>query len=254
VGFCVPPLLFLFAAGVLGGGMNALAGGGSFVTLPAMIAVGVPAVQANASSTVALWPGGAASVLTYRPTDGRVCGVPIAWMAAISLVGGLLGAVLLLTTPSSAFEAALPWLLLAATLALAFGRRIAEAAHGRLRDSRAAVVAAQFGLGVYGGYFGGAVGLMMIAVWSLFGESDIKALNGPRTLMVSAANTIAAIAFALAGAVRWPETLALLLGGLVGGVAGARLGRVMPTRLTRLMTIGWTTAVTAVFLVRAYVR
>jgi uncharacterized membrane protein YfcA len=110
----------------------------------------------------------------------------------------------------------------------------------------------QFGLGIYGGYFGGAVGLMMVACWSVIGEDDIKALNAPRTLLVSAANAVAALTFILAGAVRWPETLAVLAGGLVGGYAGARLGRVLPPGLTRAMTLACTIAITAVFFVRAY--
>ena len=104
----------------------------------------------------------------------------------------------------------------------------------------------QVGLGLYGGYFGGAVGLMMVAAWSLLGEGEVKALNEPRTLLVSAANTVAAFVFALAGAVRWPQTLAMLASGLVGGVVGARLGRVVPARLTSALTLCWTAAATEI--------
>lgn len=232
--------------------MNALAGGGSFVTLPALIAVGVPSVQANASSTVALWPGGVASAWTYHTGVRPLCGVSVGPMIAVTLVGGLAGSVLLLWTPSSAFNLVLPWLMLLATLALAFGRRIGAALQGRLRGRPMFVLLPQFWLGIYGGYFGGAVGLMMMAVWSLLGEGEIKALNGPRTLMVSVANTAAILTFVLAGAVRWPQTLAVLAGGLAGGVAGARLGRVVPARVTRAMTLCFTAAVTLVFFLRAY--
>ena len=250
----MPPLLSLFGAGMLAGGMNALAGGGSFVTLPALIAAGVPSVEANASSTVALWPGGAASAWTYHAGFGPVCGVGQRPMLAATLAGGLAGALLLLWTPSSAFDQVLPWLLLLATLALAFGRKAGAALRGRVRGRVGLVLLTQFGLGLYGGYFGGAVGLMMMASWSLLGEGDIKALNAPRTLLVSAANSVAALAFVLAGAVRWPQTLAMLAGGLVGGTAGARLGRVVPPGFTRAMTLCWTVAITAVFFVRAYLR
>lgn len=245
-------LLPLVAAGLLAGAMNALAGGGSFVTLPALIAAGVPSVQANASSTVALWPGGAASAWTYHERFGPVCGAAALPMLAVTLGGGLVGSLLLLWTPSAAFDVILPWLLLLATVALAFGRTVGAALRGRLHGRAGPVLLAQFGLGLYGGYFGGAVGLMMVAMWSLLGESDIKALNGPRTLLVSAANTVAVLAFILAGAVRWPPTLAMLAGGLIGGVAGARLGRVVPARVTRWLTLCWTTAITCVFFVRAY--
>lgn len=248
------PLLPLFASGLIAGTMNALAGGGSFVTLPALIAAGLPSVQANASSTVALWPGGAASAWTYHQRLQPICGVAARSMLAATLSGGLAGGLLLIWTPSAAFDIILPWLLLVATIALAFGRRIGAARGGRLRDRGGLVLSAQFGLGLYGGYFGGAVGLMMVATWALLGEGDIKALNAPRTLLVSAANTVAVLAFILAGAVRWPQTLTMLAGGLLGGIAGARLGRVVPPGVTRPLTLCWTAAITGIFFARAYLR
>jgi uncharacterized protein len=254
----VGTVLFLFGAGLLAGAMNALAGGGSFVTLPALIAVGVPSVSANASSTVALYPGGIASARIYREGRGAlwgaprtVCGVGMGRLLAVTLAGGLAGSVLLLRTPAASFDRILPWLLLAASLALAFARRIGAAARAR-RAPAWLVLALQFGLGVYGGYFGGAVGLMMVAAWSLMGERDIKALNGPRTLLVSAANTIAVLAFIVAGAVRWAPALAVLAGGAVGGEAGARLGRTMPAGVARVLVLGWTGGMTCLFFARAY--
>ncbi len=258
----VEGILFLFGAGLLAGAMNALVGGGSFVTLPALIAVGVPSVVANASSTVALYPGGLASAWTYRGERQKpstaLCGVGTGWLLGVTLAGGLAGSLLLLGTPAASFNLILPWLLLGATLAIAFARRVSLAAQGRQGAARRApaglVLALQFGLGVYGGYFGGAVGLMMVAAWSLMGEHDIKALNAPRTMLVSAANTIAVVAFVAAGAVRWPETLAVLAGGAIGGTAGARLGRVMPARATRLLVLGCTTGMTCAFFARAYLR
>ncbi len=244
--------LLLICAGLLAGVMNALAGGGSFVTLPALIGAGIPSVQANASSTVALLPGGLASAWTYHVRLGSVCGVAMRRLLAATLAGGLAGSLLLLWTPASAFNLILPWLLLFATLALAFARRLSAALRGRFHIRPGAVLCIQCALGVYGGYFGGAVWLMMVACWSILGESDVKALNEPRTLLVSAANTVAALAFILAGAVRWPETLAVLAGGAIGGYAGARLGRVLPPGLTRVMTLLTTAGITAVFFLRAY--
>jgi len=246
------PLLLLFLAGFFAGAMNSLAGGGSFVTLPALIAAGVPSVNANASSTVALWPGGAAGAWTYHEGLRPVGGVSMPAMLAVTLGGGLFGSLLLLWTPSSTFDVILPWLLLLATLALAFARPLAAALHGKVQGRAGPALLVQTALGIYGGYFGGAVGLMMVAAWSLLGENDIKALNGPRTLLVSIANTAAVIAFIVAGAVRWPQTLAMLAGGLIGGAAGARLGRVLPPPLTRHLTLAWTASITAVFFARAY--
>ena len=244
--------LLLFGAGLLAGAMNSLAGGGTFVSLPAMIAAGVPSVQANASSTAALWPGAVIGASTYFDGLRRICGVGPWPMLAVTVLGGVVGSLLLLWTPSSAFDVVLPWLLLLATLALAFGRRVGAALQGVMHRLTALVILVQFALGVYGGYFGGAVGLMMVAVWSLFGETDTKSLHGPRMLLVTAANTVAVIAFVAAGAVRWPQTLPMLAGGMLGGFAGARLGRRLPAAVVRVVTIGATAAITAVFFIRAY--
>lgn len=248
----ISTLLYLFAAGLLAGAMNSLAGGGTFVTLPAMIAAGLPSVAANASSTVALWPGAVIGAWTYFTGLRPICGVSPWPMLILTVVGGLVGSLLLLWTPSSAFDVVLPWLLLLATLALAFGRRVGEMLQGRLRSMTPLVLIAQFVLGIYGGYFGGAIGLMMVAAWSLFGQTDLKGLNGPRMMLVTSANTVALLAFILAGAVRWPQTLPMAAGGLIGGYAGARIGARLPHGVVRAITIAATAAITVVFFVRAY--
>lgn len=244
-------LPLLAGAGLLAGAMNALAGGGSFVTLPALIAAGVPSVTANASSTVALYPGGLASAFVYRAGLGEVAGAPLRPMLALTLIGGLVGALLLLWTPSSAFDAILPWLLLLATLALAFGPSLAPWLQRRARFGPGPVLVLQFALGVYGGYFGGAVGLMMVAAWSLLAGADLKALNPARTLMVSAANTVAVICFAIAGAVRWREALVLAAGALVGGYLGAHLGKRLEPNIVRAATVSLSVVMTIAFFVRA---
>lgn len=245
-------LSITFFAGVVAGAMNALAGGGSFVSLPALIAAGVPPVMANTSSTVALYPGGLASAWAYRDGLGPVGAVPLRALLVATLLGGLAGAVLLLHTSSAAFTFVLPWLLLVASIALAFGRRIGEALRARFRIHAHAVLAVQFVLGVYGGYFGGAVGIMMMAMWGLLDKRDLKLLNAPRTLLVSAANTVAVLAFVIAGAVRWPETLAMLLGAILGGYGGARLGRRASPGLVRAGTLLATACITLAFFAKTY--
>jgi uncharacterized protein len=245
-------MIFVFCAGLLAGAMNALAGGGSFVTLPALIAAGVPPVLANTSSTVALFPGGLASAWAYRDGLQPVGSVALRALLASTLCGSLLGALLLLHTPSAAFAVVLPWLLLLASIALACGRRIGAALRARVRIHAHAVLAIQFLLGVYGGYFGGAVGIMMIATWGLIEARDLKHLNAPRTLMVSAANAVAVLAFVAAGAVRWPETLAMLAGAVAGGFGGAQLGRCTPAHLIRALTLAATAAITLVFFIKTY--
>jgi uncharacterized protein len=245
-------VFLLLGAGLAAGAMNALAGGGSFVTLPALIIAGVPSVSANASSTVALYPGGLASAWVYRAGLASVCGVPLKPTLAVTFLGGFLGALLLLWTPNAAFDQVLPWLLFLATVTLAAGPRLARFVHMRFRGGLPFVLFVQFLLGIYGGYFGGAVGLMMMAPWSLLGTADLKTLNPPRTLLVSAANTVAVVCFALAGAVDWVAAALVAGGAILGGYSGAHLGKRLPSSLVRAATLFVATAMTIAFFVRAY--
>ncbi len=232
--------------------MNALAGGGSFVSLPALIGVGLPSVQANASSTVALFPGGLASAWTYRDGLTPIGSVALSSLLVTTFLGGLVGALLLLATASAVFDSVLPWLLLVATVALGFGRQLGEWLRRCWKIGRATVLVIQFLLGIYGGYFGGAVGIMMVAVWGLLDGRELKSLNAPRTLMVSAANLMAVLVFSAAHAVSWPETLAMLVGATAGGYAGALIGRRAPARVIRVGTLLLTTFITLSFFVKVY--
>jgi uncharacterized protein len=242
----------LAGAGLVAGAMNALAGGGSFVSLPALIAAGVPSVLANTSSTVALFPGGLTSAWAYRAGVSPVGPVPVWKLLLTTIAGGIVGALLLLNTNSKTFDFILPWLLLVASVALATGRKVAEWMRARCTISPALLLSVQFVLGAYGGYFGGAVGLMMLAVWGVLDGRDIKALNAPRTLMVSAANAMAVVIFICGRTVRWPETLVMLVTAAVGGYCGAHLGRRLPARLVRTATLALTFAMTLLFFVRTY--
>ncbi len=244
--------LLIAAAGLVAGTMNALAGGGSFVSLPVLIAVGVPSVQANASSAVALFPGGVASAWAYRDGLGAVGPVSLWPLLVATLIGGALGAGLLLSTSTRAFDLALPWLLLLATVALALGPQIGLWLRRHYQVRPPAILVTQFALGVYGGYFGGAVGIMMVATWGLLDSRELKSLNAPRTLLVTAANTVAVIIFIIEHAVRWPETLVMLIAAAAGGYAGANLGRRIPASVTRRGTLILTASITVAFFVRAY--
>lgn len=245
-------VILLGGAGMAAGTMNALAGGGSFVSLPALIAAGLPSVTANASSTVALWPGGLASLWIYRDGLGPVGPLSIRATLAATVAGGFAGSLLLLGTPARSFDHILPWLLLAATIMLAMGPQLGPRLRRHVRIGPGTMLALQFMLGVYGGYFGGAVGLMMLAAWHLIDGTGIKALNAPRTLMVGAANSVAMLCFAIAGAVRWRETAILGLGALAGGYAGARLGRILDPALVRTLTLLCAAAITAIFFYRSF--
>ncbi len=211
----------LFGAGLLAGMMNAVAGGGTFVTLPAMIAAGVPAVPANASSTFALCPGSLASAWAYRNDFIPFSGVPIRVMLAVSLTGGVLGALLLLLTPGATFEHLVPWLLLFGTLTFAFGKQGSAILRRYVEIGPRTLVALQLLLGIYGGYFGGAVGIMMMATWSLLGHNDLKALNAAKTLLAGSMNFTAVVCFVVAGQIYWPQAAVMLVASVLGGYLGA---------------------------------
>jgi uncharacterized membrane protein YfcA len=246
--------LLIAGAGLIAGAMNALAGGGSFVSLPALIAAGVPSVAANASSTVALFPGGAASAWAYRDGLGPVGTASLKSLLLTTLAGGAIGAMLLLCTPVTTFDVVLPWLLLVATLALGVGQKLGERLRRRRHIRPAAVLIIQFALAIYGGYFGGAVGIMMMAVWGLLDSRELKSLNAPRTLLVSAANAVAVLTFILAQAVHWHETIIMLVAATLGGYGGAQLGRRAPAKAVRAGTVLLTSLITLAFFARAYLK
>ena len=244
-------LPLLAAAGLFAGALNAIAGGGSFVTFPAMVFAGLPPVIANASSTVALFPGTIASSFAYRHELTGIGGFRLAVLAPISFAAGLAGALLLLATPAHLFDVVIPWLLLLAALTFAFGARAGIALRRVIRVGPAALPFFQFVISVYGGYFGGAVGLMMMASWSLLTASgDLKSMAPTRVLLTSSANGGAVLCFIAAGAVRWPETLAMLAASVIGGYLGALLTRVLPRELVRRFVVVLTALVTLAFFLR----
>jgi len=244
-------LMFIVVAGFVAGAMNAAAGGGSFVSLPALVWVGVPALAANISSTIALWPAGLASAWAFREDFRPFNEVSLPALTIASLLGGGVGALLLLLTPQSAFDAVIPWLLLVATLTFAFGHRLGPALRQRLRIGPVTLILVQFVLAVYGGYFGGAVGIMMMAAWTLLSGSDLHRMNPVRTVLVSATNGVAVLCFLVAAQVWWGHTAAMLAGATAGGYVGARVVRRLDTRWLRFAVIALTAVITMLFFVRA---
>lgn len=244
--------LLLLGAGLLAGTMNAVAGGGSFVGFPAMVLAGLPPVAANASNTVALFPGTVASTWAYRADLRGGAGISPRVLLPISLAGGVVGAILLLVTPGAAFDLVIPWLLLLATIAFACGRQLGDVLRRHVTIGRGPFLAIQFILSIYGGYFGGAIGLMMMAVWTLLDGAELKVLAPTRTLLVSAANGAAVLCFIAAGVVRWPETLAMMVSAVVGGYFGARYARLLPAKVLRMFVIVLSAMVTVGFFWRKY--
>ncbi len=249
--------IFLFFAGVLGGALNAVAGGGSFIAFPALLFSGVPPIAANATNTVALWVGVTASTGAYRKhfDISRRVMVPL---AITSVIGGIAGALLLLRTPAHTFLHVLPWLMLGATLLFALGGRLGRGSRsGVAHDaSRSAIIfAALFELvvAVYGGYFGGGVGIMNLAMLAAIGMTDIHAMNALKVVLGGIINAMAVITFIIAGAVAWKPGIVTTLGALLGGYFGAHYAQKLPPAWIRAFVILVGTAMTIYFFWKAYV-
>jgi uncharacterized protein len=228
------PFLVITVAAFLAGGINALAGGGSFLTLPALVFAGVPAVSANATGTAALLPGYLASAWSYRDLMRAPVGLSLLAVVVIGTIGGAGGALLLLVTTEQAFRGIVPWLLLFATLLFAFG----PALQRRLprRDSATGGIGARVGiLGVcaYGGYFNGGMGIVMLAMFRLLGVEDLRIANGLKNLLSAVLTLIAVLVYAVGGIISWAEILPMAIAATLGGLAGARIGRVLPPTVLR---------------------
>ena len=248
--------VFLFLAGLIGGALNAVAGGGGFVAFPALLFAGVPPVPANATSTVALWVGVTASGGAYRNRLDISFRVVLPLLAT-SIAGGLIGAFLLLKTPAHTFMHVLPWLMLAATVLFAFGKHLTTRFSGGLEHeaSRAALALASFfelGVAVYGGYFGGGIGIMNLAMLAALGMTDIHAMNALKVVLGAVINGVAVVAFIVARAVYWPQGIATTLGAIVGGYYAAHYAQRLPQSWIRTLVILIGTGMTVYFFVRSY--
>ncbi len=245
-------LVFAFAAGIVGGAMNALAGGGTFATLPSLLGLGLPANTANATSNVALLPGAGMSAWAFRDELGPVAGVDIRLLSAITFAGGLAGSILLVLTPTHAFDLIIPWLVLYAFVVLAFGKHASTWLRERVTIGRSALLTVQALLGIYGGYFGGGVGLMTTATYGLLAGHTPRELFAPRTLMLAVSNLAAAGVFIVAGMVAWWACAPMLLGSILGGWGGAHVGKRLPASWIRVWTLLVTGATVVIFFWRAY--
>ncbi len=247
----IPFAILLFIAAILGGTLNAVAGGGTFITLPSLIFTGVGAINANATSTVALWPGTVASISAYRKElvkqDRRVLLV----LGGTSLIGGVLGAELLIGTSQSTFIILLPYLLLLATVLFAVSaplttwmreRRAAltaqqesvKVASGKTTWPRLVGIACfQLVIAVYGGYFGGGIGILMLATLGLMGMENIHEMNSVKTLLTALINGVALVIFIIRGIVEWPQALVMIAGAIIGGYGAAYFARKVDQRIIR---------------------
>jgi uncharacterized membrane protein YfcA len=248
--------IFLFFAGALGGAINAVAGGGSFVSFPALLFTGVPAIPANATNTLALWVGTTASGGAYREKLNITRRVMIP-LVITSVIGGLAGAYLLIRTPAQTFLHVLPWLLLGATLLFAFGKHLTGRISAGITHevSNAAVVVASIYetiVAVYGGYFGGGVGIMNLAMLATLGMTDIHAMNKLKVVLGGVINGVATITFIAAGTILWPQAMVMTAGSILGGYSSAHFSQKLPQTWVKSFVILVGTAMTIYFFIRTY--
>ena len=243
-------LVILFLAALWAGCQNALAGGGSFLTLPALILTGMDARAANITSTVALFPSQVTTGLHGWKNSSGAGGLSRRWLVGISLVGGALGAVLLLATPSSIFARMVPWLVLFATVMFAWGSFGPKRAEGgtRLKPGFAGVV--QFCIAVYGGYFGGGIGFLMLAALTADGLS-IRNAASIKNVLAAVMNLSAVLIFVFSPQVHWPQMAIACVGALIGGLAGAHLLSRVNEKLLRVAIVCIGVALTIGLFLRA---
>jgi hypothetical protein len=227
--------LILFLAAIWAGAQNALAGGGSFITLPLLILSGMNPRAANITSTIALFPGQVASGWTGRSLAEGAAGLSLRALVTISLIGGALGAGLLLVTSPSFFARLLPWLILFATIVFAwgsFGPRRHDAAH----LGTVGVTAAQFCISVYGGYFGGGIGFLMLAALTASGVT-MRVAGATKNVLAAVMNASAVLIFIFSPEVKWLTAAVYAVGAIVGGAIGGHLVRIANERVLRLLVV-----------------
>jgi len=237
----------LTAAAILGGALNSLAGGGTFVTFPALLLAGLDPIDANASSVVALFPGTFSGAWAFRRSILSITEVSVRNFFLLSLIGGLIGAVLLLSTPTSVFAGLVPWLTLFATTVFAIGNFAPWETIRRLSLGPRPAMLAQFMVSIYGGYFGGGIGFLLLAAFTLFGMRDINAMNGLKMILAGVMTGAAILAFVAAGAVHWPHTLPMAAGSTIGSYVAAHYAQRLDQRWIKAFVVVFGGALSAFF-------
>jgi uncharacterized membrane protein YfcA len=236
-------LLLLAAAGFWAGMQNALAGGGSFITFPALLFAGLDPRAANITSTIALFPGQVAICWSGRRAAGGIPGLTLTALILISLAGGAAGALLLLATPAAFFARVVPWLVLFATLVFALGQPIRRRLAADVHLSPRVLAAIQSAIAIYGGYFGGGIGFLMLAALTLAGQA-VRMAATTKNILATVMNTSAFVIFCLSGDVHWLGAVAMAVGSVAGGFTGGWLLLRAPEKLLRGAVILIGTALT----------
>ncbi|MFL5262461.1 MAG: sulfite exporter TauE/SafE family protein [Myxococcales bacterium] len=254
----------LCLAAFAGGALNAVAGGGSFLTFPALVFTGAPPITANATGTVALLPGYVSGTWGFKDDLRAPPGLSLPLLLALAVAGGAAGATLLLVTPAPAFRRLVPWLLVAATALFAAAPRLVRAAREPVRPERSSAkrcgvegagrgraIAGVLLVSLYGGYFNGGLGVLLLALFALLGHDDLNAMNGLKNLASAALSAVAVAFYAAGGIVRWREAILMMAGTIAGGYLGARAARRIPPPCLRAAIIATGVIMAAVFFVRS---
>jgi uncharacterized membrane protein YfcA len=244
-------IILLIVAGFGAGIINAIAGGGSFLTFPALVFTGVPTIAANATSAVAVFPGYLSGALGFLKELKTYPRGQITILIGLSILGGVLGSLLLLVTPASVFSFVIPWLLGFATLLFAFGKQVSAWATSRSGQDGVMGHVATLIVCIYGGYFNGGLGIVLLALFSALGMRDLNLMNGLKNVMSFALSGASVATFALAGIVVWPQAVVMMVAATVGGFVGAKLARRMSASLVRSIVVVIGVAMTLVFAMRA---
>lgn len=244
--------LLILAAAFLAGALNSVAGGGSFLTLPALVFTGMPPVVANATGTVALLPGYVAGAWGFREDMRPPPSLTMRGVTLLSVVGGAAGAALLLVTSDTAFRKIVPWLLLAATAMFAFAPQLRQWASSSDRGSASPWKSCLGMLAVagYGGYFNGGLGILLLALFGLLGQSQLNAMNGMKNLVSALLTAIAVVIYGVGGKVEWREALIMMVAATLGGYVGARAARRIPSLWLRGAIVATGLVMAAVFFMR----
>lgn len=249
-------LVALFAAAVAGGAVNSIAGGGSVITFPTLLFLGIGPILASATNTVALWPASAAGAYGFRQD---MWGAPrrMYWLIVPGVAGGAMGGVILLRTPPHVFELLSPYLVLAATVMLAVQGPVSRRVHRDPRKARSApwwtvAIAVMLGIAVYGGFFGAGISILILAILGLIGFTDIHRMNGLKNLYAACINGAALLYFVASGAVVWWAVAVMAGGTVAGGVGGARLAHRVGRRATRRVIVAVGLAMTVALALRTY--
>jgi uncharacterized membrane protein YfcA len=248
-------IILLLAAGIAAGVVNAIAGGGSLITFPSLIAIGLPTVDANVTNSVSVFPGYVSSVVGSR-ADLTGQGRRLRAILPASLVGTAAGCALLLLTPARAFEVVVPFLVLAAAATLAFQDRLRGlVGHPRALSPRRQMVTLQvvvFVGAIYGGYFGAALGVMYVAALALVVDEPLRRINALKNVLSTAVGLVTVVIFAIFAPIHWGAALTLAPATIIGGYVGAKVARRLPARVLKTTIVTFGTAISLVLLYRAF--